>query len=425
MAHPALHKQPECQAMFELFASPRGKVSLGRLSTGNEAGRIVVLREISEGALAQVTPAFEFAKGLAHPRLLKLLGVVSDRTRSYIASEYVPGLSLFELVARARARQQGMEVSAAVRVMIDALRAVVNARSLLLGAGAPPVRLLNSDCVWLVDYGETLLSEAGVSAALGSGGTQKVPDTESDVQARDVMTAAVELYQLCSGRLMTGDLSRAAKLHLPSRLAQVLEDAFSWEPSTGADGVGQMADALAELPAALIGSETLVASELQRLCGDLLEDRRRKLAAFHSGSGTDVEGATRIFAPLPVTEEAEDEATVAIPGYRRRGVMQPVPQGVPESVPSRGALDPPPSKRPHERRASPQLSPPRGTNAQSRIPGLRPEVRERWLVAFLFMLALGAIGWQRRAWLNSAMTRLRAWKAAPASHRPASGRPIK
>jgi len=310
--------------------------------------------------------------------------------------------------------------------MIDALRAVVDARALLLGAGAPPVRLLNSDCVWLVDYGETLLSEAGVSAALASGSTQKAPDAASDVQARDVMTAAVELYQLSSGRLMTGDLSRAAKLHLPAMLAQVLEDAFSWEPSTGVDGVGQMAEALAGLPTALIGSETLVASELQRLCGDLLEDRRRKLAAFHGGSGTDVEGATRIFAPLLVTEEAEDEATVAIPGYRRRGVpvMQPVPEVAPESVPSRGSHGPSPSNRQHQRRASPEPLPPRGTKARSRLPGLRPEVRERWLVAFLFMLALGAIGWQRRAWLNSAMTRLRAWKATPASHRPASARPI-
>src|SRR6185369_17694843 len=115
-------------------------------------------------ALRQVTPAFELAKGLTHPRLLKLLGVVSDRSHCYLASEYVPGVSLFELVARTRARQQGMAVGAAVRVMIDALRAVVNARALLHRAGAEPVRLLNSDCVWLVDYGEALLSEVGVSS---------------------------------------------------------------------------------------------------------------------------------------------------------------------------------------------------------------------------------------------------------------------
>ncbi|HEY3256052.1 MAG TPA: hypothetical protein VGJ91_18965, partial [Polyangiaceae bacterium] len=287
MAHRARQNQPECQVLFELFASPRGRVSLGRLSTGKEAGRIVVLREIPERALQQVTPAFELAKALTHPSLLKLLGVVSDRTHSYLASEYVPGISLFELVARVRARQQGMELGAAVRVMIDALRAVVSARSLLSAAGAQPVRLLNSDCVWLVDYGETLLSEVGVSAAL-LGGPQKAPETARDVEARDLMTAAVELYQLASGRLMSGDLSRAAKLHLPAPLARVIEEAFTWEPSTDLDGMSNMADALAGLPAKLVGSEALVASELQRLSGDLLAERRRKLGTFHDGSGTEL-----------------------------------------------------------------------------------------------------------------------------------------
>lgn len=420
MAHRARQNQPECQVLFELFASPRGKVSLGRVSTGNEAGRIVVLREIREGALQQVTPAFELAKGLKHPRLLKLLGVVSDRTHTYVASEYVPGISLFELVARVRARQQGMEVGAAVRVMIDALRAVVSARSLLLAAGAQPVRLLNIDCVWLVDYGETLLSEVGVSAALLGGVSQRTPDTASDVVARDMMTAAVELYQLASARLMTGDLSRAAKLHLPSPLARVLDDAFTWDPTTGVDGVGELADALAGLPATLVGSEQLVASELQRLSGDLLQERRRKLATFHDGSGTELDSATRVFVALPAAEEeAAEEATLAVPGFRR---AVPFMLAVPEVVPPLSPIARPPSKSQPVRRSSEQPLLLRAAKARprSRLFGLT--VRERWLLAVWFLLGFGVIAW-RRDWLNSALAQLRAWKAVPASDRPASAKP--
>lgn|GEM_PF-1415474 len=413
----ARQNQPECQVLFELFGSPRGKVSLGRLSSGSEAGRIVMLRQIPDSALQQVTPAFELARGLTHPRLLKLLGVVSDRTHRYVASEYVPGLSLFELVARARARQQGMEVGAAVRVMIEALRAIVSARALLTEAGAAPVRLLNSDCVWLVDYGETLLSEVGVSAAL-LGGTQRAPESASDVEARDLMTAAVELYQLASGRLMTGDLSRAAKLHLPVPLAKLLEEVFSWQPSNAADGVGELADALSRLPPVLVGSEQLVGNELQRMGGELLEERRRKLAAFRSGSLVDLEGATRVFVAVPAAEEeAAEEATLAVPGVRRPvPFMLAVPRlsTITRSEPapqrlSRSSSESPPLHRP-ERRES------------ARLFGLSR--RERWLLAVWFALGLAALAWQRRDWLSSAIARLGAISAAnPPDSRPGPGAP--
>jgi len=415
----ARHNHPECQVLFELFGSPRGKVSLGRLSTGKEAGRVVMLREIPESASPQTTAAFDLAKGLSHPSVLKLLGVVTDRTHSYVASEYVPGISLFELVARARARQQGMEVGAAVRVMIDALCAIVSARALLLEAGAEPVRLLNSDCIWLVDYGETLLSEVGVSAALLGGASQRTPDTASEVESRETMTAAVELYQLASGRLMTGDLSRTAKLHLPAPLAKVLDAVFTRDPSSGIDSVATLSEALSGLPPVLVGAAELVASELQRLGGDLLEERRRKLAAFRSVSGADIEGATRVFVAVnPEEEEAAEEPTLAVPGFQRR---VPLMLAVPAiATVTRTESE---SHRPHIPSSQPPPLPAPQPRSASRWLGF--SARECWLFAHWFVLLLGAGTWHRPDWLSGALARLRAWQTTSASHRPASIAPSK
>jgi len=406
----ARQNQPECQVLFELFGSPRGKVSLGRLSSGNEAGRIVMLRQIPEAALRQVTPAFELAKGLTHPRVLKLLGVVSDRSHCYLASEYVPGVSLFELVARTRARQQGMAPGAAVRVMIDALRAIESARALLAAAGAEPVRLLNSDCVWLVDYGEALLSEVGVSSVMLGAASPRTPDTASDVESRDVMTAAVELYQLASGHLLTGDLSRAARLHLPVALARVLEEAFTGQFAS--DGVTALADALAALPPVLVGPEQLVVSELQRTSGELLDERRRKLAAFRSVGAADIEGATRIFAAVPEEEqEAEEEETLAVPGFRR---LVPMMLAVPRlATVTRFGAEPQRAQR-SSSEPSPLLASPHPS--RSRFFGLSK--REWWLVVIWFSLGLSALAWKRRDWLSSTLAGLGVFKTPAASQLP-------
>jgi hypothetical protein len=369
-----------------------------------------MLRQIPEAALRPAPPAFELAKGLTHPRVLKLLGVVSDRSHCYVASEYVPGVSLFELVARTRARQQGMAVGAAVRVMIDALRAIESARALLAAAGAEPVRLLNSDCVWLVDYGETLLSEVGVSSALLGAASPRTPDSASDVESRDVMTAAVELYQLASGHLMTGDLSRAARLHLPVALARVLEDAFTGQFAS--DGVGALADALSALPPVLVGPEQLVVSELQRTSAELLDERRRKLEAFRNGSLGDIEGATRVFVAVPDEEqEAEEEETLAVPGFRR---LVPMMLAVPRiATVTRFGGEPQPAQR-SSSEPSPLL--PAVKPSRSRVFGLSK--REWLLVAIWFSLGLSALAWKRRDWLRSTLVELGVWKTPAASHRP-------
>src|SRR5215471_18040448 len=102
---------PACDVLFELFSAPRGKVLLGRVTTGRESGRVVRLRLLGDGVPLPVNDIVGKASTLTHPELVKLLGIVFDGSQYYLASEYLPGVSLFELIARAGARQQGFEIA--------------------------------------------------------------------------------------------------------------------------------------------------------------------------------------------------------------------------------------------------------------------------------------------------------------------------
>jgi hypothetical protein len=303
---------PECQVLFELFASPRGKVWLGRIDLGIHAGRIVLLRETNDATRPQLAQAVDAAKHFVHPKLLKVLGVVSDQSRSFVASEYIPGVSLFELIAMARKRQRAMVAGAAVRVIIDALKLVPQARAVLNAAGRPAARLLHADCIWVTDYGETLLSEAGVSAQLIASASS-AQDLGVDSESQDMLTASVELFHLASGRLMTGDMCKSAKTHLSAPLAKVLEGVFSWDPTNGFAHAEALAAGLAAMPPVLVGTEATVAEELRHLMADVLDERRRKLALLRGSSGlSDPEGATRVYGPVPGSEDDDsEEATLA------------------------------------------------------------------------------------------------------------------
>jgi hypothetical protein len=309
---------PDCEVLFELFSTPRGRVSLGRLTAGAEVGRIVRLREVLGPAVPRVAEAVAAMKAFIHPQLLKVLGLVTDGSQTYIASEYLPGVSLFELIARARARQSALDTAAAVHVTIASLRLVERAVSLLSEASRPRVRLLHTDSIWIAEFGETLLAEVGVAAYLGNDGAPQNLEVGVDAEQRDVLTAAVELYQLASGQLMSGDLASAVKLHLPAPLAAVLTEVFAWSGTAASDGVTSLATALSALPRQLIGSDTLVAEELRRIALDVLEERERKLADCRSDVDPEID-ATRVFGRGAVRDFDMEEPTIEVRRPPMRG----------------------------------------------------------------------------------------------------------
>jgi hypothetical protein len=275
------------------------------VTTGRESGRVVRLRAIGDNVPLQVNDVVAGARTLTHPELVKLLGIVFDGRQYYLASEHLPGVALFELIGRARARRQGFEIAAAVHVTITALRLVEQAAGLLGAAGLPRTRLFYTDSIWIAEFGETLLAEPGLAAQLGGG----APELGAQAVQRDTLTAAVELYHLASGKLLTGDLAAAVKEALPEPLAHALTDVFSWSDTEASDTVSSFGRALGRLPPELRGDDAGVARALRRLAADVLSERERKLAEYRPGLGVAIDGPTRVYSMLDQGVEP-DEATV-------------------------------------------------------------------------------------------------------------------
>jgi hypothetical protein len=211
-----------------------------------------------------------------------------------------------------------------------------------------------------------------------------------------VLTAAVELFHLASGRLMAGDMCASARLHLSSPLAQVLEGVFSLEPGSGFDNAEGLASSLSGLPPALVGTEATVAEELRRLVADLLDERRQKLASLRGAAPPqDVDGPTRVFSAFPSEQDADavEEPTREFHSAQSREPPR-RPRGVVE--PERPRPEPPPPPVRQAERASVGLP----VSAPQPLPRIDPRPKrrsrhlllERSLMGVLVVLVAIAVG---------------------------------
>jgi hypothetical protein len=409
---------PECRTLFEMFSTPRGKMTLGRVELGTDAGRIVMLREVPESASPELPRAVEVTRSFVHPQLLKLVGVLADGARRYVASEYLPGISLFELTARARARQSAFAMGAAVRVTIDALSLVQRVEALLREAGRPRVRLLFPDCVWVAHYGETLLSEPGVAAYLATGQARHEVEEGAEAVERDVMTATVELIHLATAQLMTGDLGQAVK-RLPPELAGVLRSYFLTEGAPPAERVADLLGGLLDLPRSLVGTEQDVATELRRFAPELLAERQSKLTELGGRESNDLDSPTRVYgAAIPAVLESEEVTIELSKAFRGRPVTSRLPLEIQRPTPHPRDSEPEQEQEQEHEREQPEQEQapseplPLRTASSSSTSGSRRKLRARfrlrprerrllWMLVFFVFAALTVIAWRRPAWVRA------------------------
>jgi hypothetical protein len=304
----------QCEALFKLFEGPTGWLRLGRLLKGHEAGRLVLLRDAStahdEVALSQ---AVDSARCIAHPNISKLLGIVWLDGSAQLASEYVDGVSLLELTRAFAGQPTPIDPRVAARIICDALSAVASAKDLLRGAGAASAgRCLFSDTLWIAEFGETLLMEAGVATLLNpesapfSGGPAVEQLGSSALAMNDVRAAGLELFTLLTNRVFDAN-GQELLAKAPPALAAIVRRALSDDPALRYADPATMSRALAGLPAELIASEREVGVAIQESMRSTLKGRRQKLSLLERLSAvvSDADESTQFFGATGVTEASQ------------------------------------------------------------------------------------------------------------------------
>lgn len=317
--------QQQCQILGELFEGPSGRVSVGRMLRGREIGRLVFLRHVRTRH-DKLMPFVDTARCVAHPSLMKVLGVVEGEDTNYIASEYVVGVSLFELMGVAGESEQRIDTAVSVRIMRDALMAAARAR-MMFGekVGVTLRRAVFPDTIWIAQFGETLLTEAGLGAALNAPGNPweaaNPPSEFEDEIKDDVGAAGALLLQLITNQPLE---DTEMTVPLAGNLASIIARAVNPKAPNRFATALDMANALSSLPKHLIADDEAVAQQVKKLMGSVMVLRHAKrLMSVPLPSGNDENAETCVYhgpdmfdsTSPPISDPIEDPVTEEIDNF--------------------------------------------------------------------------------------------------------------
>ncbi|HET9934724.1 MAG TPA: hypothetical protein VFQ35_28660 [Polyangiaceae bacterium] len=315
----SLNQGTHFELLYELSSSSLGALWLGRTVGGRESGRPVLLRALEPGALNRLEGALMRAATIAHPRLLKTLGVTRIDAVTYLVSEYVEGLPLSELARPMHAAAASVVPEVALRITLDALLAVAAARDELARFGLKSLpRCLFADTAWVASFGETLLSDAGIACEL----LNQRPAASAD-QPSDVFAAGSLLWELLSGKRLSNatDLERVPSIEglralapSPLPLLQVVARAVSLDPDKRFASVEAMAEAIQDLPVHWIATDAEVRAAVEVLAHSMPSTMGADGASSgeHEIDPWDTPTRSLRMRPLP-TANAQEAATVPPP----------------------------------------------------------------------------------------------------------------
>jgi len=226
-----------------------------------------------------------------------MLGTYQHEDAWYIASEYISGVTLFELGQTAVRQRTPVAAPVAVRIVLDALRVTADAAQ-LIEESTISARCLYPESLWISDSGELFVSEllvAPVLARTTTGASYVAVTAGMSAPASDVRAAAVELARLACARLMNGNPASWQTRELPEPLSELLARAVAGGPGT--ETPTAFASALSALDPSLIAGPEEVRAELERLMGPERLRRTQQLESLQEPS-TD-EGSGFRAAPAP------------------------------------------------------------------------------------------------------------------------------
>lgn len=306
----------DCELLCPLFTGATGVVQLGKVLTGKDAGRLVMLRPVSARTAASVKVLVDRVRQINHPRLLKVVGCFRSGPQHYVASDYISGVSFVEL-GPALSPSDPVAVGVAVRVMRDTLVAAHSGRRLLQGIyGYCVERCVYPDTIWIADFGKAFLSELAVFEAVlgdpkhGASGVRGLSYRVSeDSGSEDVLAAGNLLFEILS----RDSGQRGSRFALSSTelkaLANVVTTALSKEQGHGYENAGTMAEALAKLPPAFDVSDQTIRLCVSQALGPVLEQRRERLVLVDKGPERRISG----WVPAQSTQSVRTDVSSSEP----------------------------------------------------------------------------------------------------------------
>lgn len=263
------------------------------------------------------------ASRIQHPNVVSTLDVVMKEHELLLVMEYVRGESLSRLVRRARDRGERLPPRVVVAVVAGALQGLHAAHEAVDERGQP-LGLVHRDMtpqnILVGVDGVARVLDFGVAKAAGRVHTTRDGDIKGKVlymspeqlaaqpltRTADIYAAGVVLFEALTGvRMFAGENEGAAltriiknELTMPSAIAPELEPfdvivrrAAASVPEQRYASAQEMARAL-ESVAGGAASNSEVSDWVQRLCGELLDERARIVAEIERSS-------TRSRPPLP------------------------------------------------------------------------------------------------------------------------------
>jgi eukaryotic-like serine/threonine-protein kinase len=333
------------EQVLSLGRGPLGVLSVSTAIEGLEQGRLVALRRVrhpDRAARQRAARAATVALTLRHPKVAAVLDVLERDDELVVVSEYVDGESVGGVMRQAIAARSPVPPSTAVAMIRDAVEALIAAREHFASTPDAPTPFggLVPDGLRVAAFGETMLTEPGVLAALGDAAFQpaalpyRAPEHLAERSApserADVYTLGVMLWELLANRPLhrsqaTTEAEACAELEklvaaaaiprldslarngapLPSALVDLVDGAVRPYPELRLKSLEELKKAIEALPGDMVASEEQVVVTLERLVHGALESRRAALSQVGDGRISFSPESKRTTARPPGPEAAE------------------------------------------------------------------------------------------------------------------------